>query len=74
MATSPTKNIVLASRKVIARAAQEAPGQRGVRWSKFGKMLGVWAAAGMRRTTKCLVERAAAFARREGDFSVGYVG
>ena len=68
MAISPTKNIVLASRKNIGKAAQEGLGRWGVRWCKVGKMLGVGAAAGVRRTTTGLAERAAAFARRGGLF------
>ena len=66
MTVSPTKNVVLASRKAIGTAVEEALVRWGVRWSKVGKMLGVGAFAGVRRSTKCLVERAAAFARRGG--------
>ena len=65
---SQTKNVVLASRKAVGLEVQDALRRWGVRWSKFGKMLGVGAAAGVRRSTRCLVERAAAFARRGGLF------
>ena len=69
MSLSATKNIVLASRKGIGIAVQARLGQWGVRWCGFGKMLGIGAVAGIRRTTKGLAERAAAFARRGGLFA-----
>ena len=58
---SQTKNKVLASRKQLGQAI-EADLRWGVRWSATGKMLGVGAAAAVRRTTEVAAERVAKFA------------
>ena len=69
MILSRTKNKVLATRKRVGMEIQEGLKEWNVRYSVTAKMLGVGAAAAVRRTTTVLVERIAAFARRRGQFA-----
>ena len=68
MRLSRTKNILLSSCKRLGEATQEKLKQWHVKRSKYGKMLGVGTAAGVKRTTEGMAERVAAFARRRGLF------
>ena len=65
---SAVKNVVLASSSKLGTALQEKLALWGVRYRTVARMLGVGAAAGIRRVASVATQRFVAFARRRGQF------